>query len=414
MNATVDTVNIPNLTDPETFVSGVPFDAFASIREMPGLHWQPAAIGTDHGGFWVVTRFADILEAEANPAVFSSQRGPSWPLSNNPVSTDLSVNPLYNHLVAMDPPRHSRVRRVAAAAFGPRVVKNFEPWVREIVTGVLDHVDGLDDFDYVTEIAQAIPSAVIAQIQGVPRSERQFVVDKTILTFAALASGDFEATMKNVREVEDYYRTTLVPQKRRDPQDDMTTVILHACERGDVTEGEMYDFLNLLQTAGYETTHTAIGQSMRMILEDPEVAERTFRGIEELGADKVVDEFLRLISPPMYMTRSATQDTELGGQMIRKDDVLNLYFIAANRDPAVFDEPDKFDPWRKETATLAFGSGPHRCIGSALAKLEMRILFEEMTKRGFKFEQNGKPERGWSVFINQLNSLPVARVRDAR
>lgn len=413
MSIPVDTGLIPDLTNPETFAANVPFDAFARIRETPGLYWQPALMGTDHGGFWAVTRFADIVEAESKPDIFSSQRGASWPMSNFPAVPDTSLNPLYDHLLSMDPPRHSGVRRVAAAAFGPRVVKNFDPWVREIIGGVLDNLQDKDEFDYVTEVAQAIPSAVIAQVQGVAREDRQWIVDQTVALFASQGTGDFVEVMRIVHEVQAYYREKLVPRKQKDPKDDMTTVILHAFERGEVTEAEMYDFLNLLQGAGYETTHTAIGQSMRMILDDPEIAEKTRRGIAELGADKVAEEFLRLISPPMAMTRTATQDTELGGQAIRKNDVINMYFIAANRDSAAFVDPDEFDPWRKETATLAFGSGPHRCIGNALAKLEMRILFEELEKRDFHLALNGEPKRGWSVFINQLNSLPVKRVRAA-
>ena len=116
----------------------------------------------------------------------------------------------------------------------------------------------------------------------------------------------------------------------------------------------------------------------------------------------------RIITPAMFMSRTATEDTVVGGQEVCKNDLLNLYFIAANRDEAVFDRPDEFDPWRTETASLTFGSGTHRCIGNALAKLELRILFEEMSKRGFSLKLDGEPQRGWSVFINQIRSLPVA------
>jgi cytochrome P450 len=189
----------------------------------------------------------------------------------------------------------------------------------------------------------------------------------------------------------------------------MTTVIAHAMERGEMTQGEGYSFLNLLQGAGFETTHTLIGQSMRMILEDEEIARKTEDGIRELGPDKVIDEFLRVITPAMFMSRTATADTVIGGQKIRENDLLNLYFIAANRDPRVFAEPDVFNPWRTETASLTFGAGPHRCIGNALAKLELRVLFEELAARNIKLRLNGTPQRGWSVFINQIRSLPVAQ-----
>ncbi|MDI5906483.1 MULTISPECIES: cytochrome P450 [Streptomyces] len=404
----VETNQIPDLTNPQTFAAGVPHEAFARLRETPGFHWQPTEIATANGGFWAVTRFADIVEIESNPALFASQPGGAWPSTN--LSPDPAENPLYNNLMMMDPPRHSSVRRVAAAAFGPRIVKNFDPWVREIVVEVLERIEHLDEFDYILEVAQIIPSFVIARVQGVPAEDRQWIVDQTLASFEAMQTADVNAVGEVLHKTHVYYREKLVPEKLRNPQSDMTSVLIHAAERGEITEAEAYDFLNLLQAAGFETTHTLIGQSMRMILESPEIADKTFRGIEELGPDKVIEEFLRFITPAMFMSRTATQDTVVGDQQVRENDLLNLYFTAANRDPAVFANPDEFDPWRTETASLAFGSGPHRCIGNALAKLELRILFEEMAKRDFRFRLNGAPQRGWSTFINQIRSLPVARV----
>jgi len=405
MTLTATRVPIPDLTDPATFVSGVPFDAFAALRDTEGLYWQPADIGVANGGFWAVTRFQDILDIEADPALFSSVPGAAWPTTNLP--TDPALNPTADLLMNMDPPHHSSVRRVAAAAFGPRVIKNFDPWVREIVVETLDRIATLDAFDYIVEVAQVIPALVIAQVQGVPRSERQWIVDATLEAFAAQGEGDLARMAEQIQATIAYYRTRLVPLKLREPADDMTTVIAHAIERGDITEGEGYSFLNLLQGAGFETTHTLIGQSMRMILEDEDVARKTESGIRELGADKVIDEFLRVLTPAMFMSRTATADTVIAGQQIRENDLLNLYFIAANRDPRVFSRPDVFDPWRTETASLTFGSGAHRCIGNALAKLELRVLFEEMAARDIRLTLNGEPQRGWSVFINQLRSLPV-------
>jgi cytochrome P450 len=404
MSVLMDDLQVPNLSDPQTFAPGVPHEAFARIREMPGLYWQPAPYGTARGGFWVVTRFADIQELESQPDVFSSSRGMAWPATNLPAGEQ---SPIYNSLMGMDPPRHSGVRRVAAAAFGPRVVKNFDPWVRGIVVQTLDHIETLPAFDYITEVAQVIPSLVIARIQGVPAEDNDWIVERALAMFEGHQSGDIRNSTAVIETIFDYYREKLIPEKLREPADDMTTVLAHAAERGEITWPEAYNFLNLLQGAGFETTHTLIGQSMRMILEDAQVSERTSRGIEELGPDKVVEELLRVITPAMHMSRTATKDTELAGETIREGDTLNIYFIAANRDPAVFTNPDEFDPWRKETASLTFGSGAHRCIGNALAKLELRILFEEMNKRGMRLQGNGEPKRGFSTFINQIRSLPV-------
>jgi cytochrome P450 len=147
-----------------------------------------------------------------------------------------------------------------------------------------------------------------------------------------------------------------------------------------------------------------------MYLESPEIAALTDRALEEGVMDRAVDEYLRMITPAMEMARTATRDVEFAGEQIRKDDLLVLYFIAANRDPAFFKDPERFDPWRREKTSLVFGSGVHRCIGSFLAKLEVRVLFEALHRRGIKLRLNGEPKRGWSIFINQLQSLPVARI----
>jgi cytochrome P450 len=181
-------------------------------------------------------------------------------------------------------------------------------------------------------------------------------------------------------------------------------------DRGEINQAEFLQWMFLIMVAGFETTHTAIAQSMRMYLEDPEVRELTDRSLDEDMIGRAVDEYFRLISPPMEMARTATRDVEFGGDQISEGDVMVLYYIAANRDPAVFSEPDRFNPWRAERESLAFGTGVHRCIGSHLAKLEVKILWEELRAAGLNLRLNGTPKRGWSVFINELRELPVARV----
>ncbi|MGV9868040.1 cytochrome P450 [Rhodococcus koreensis] len=414
MTATVEdlTMSIPDLSDPRTFVDKVPHDVFDEIRTRPGFHWQPTDVGTLNGGFWAVTRYADVVEIEQDPLTFSSRRGTAYPsLTTMPLTQE--NNPSFDMLMAMDPPRHSSIRRVAAKAFGPRMVANFGVWVNEIVDETLTRVEDLDAFDLIDELAATIPSLVIARIMGIPRKDRMKIVEWTNESFRLLQQGD--AGRPRIREISaeqaEYIRADLWDQRLRDPQEDMTTVLAHASERGELTRSEADQFLTLLIGAGFETTHTLIGQAMRMILEEPQVREDMLKAIPEVGVDRVIDEFLRMISPPMNMGRTAMADVEICGQNVKKDDLLLLYFTAANRDPAFFNDPHRFNPWRTEGPALAFGSGPHRCLGAALAKLELRVLFEQLSARGIKLRLNGEPKRGWSVFINQLTSLPVARVR---
>jgi cholest-4-en-3-one 26-monooxygenase len=410
--ATVEPCNV-DLSDPRSFADEVPHEAFAKMRDLPGLYWQPTTLGVANGGFWAVTRFADIVAIERDPQTFSSTRGAAFPLTNQ----DPMAEHVRNNLMTNDPPRHTALRQAASLGFGPRVVANFEPWVREIVNEVLDGLEGKSEFDYVVEIAQTIPALVVARVLGTPPEDRAMLVQLTLDIFKATqdttglaegeGTGDRVAAMSH-RSIE--YAKKIREIKRSKPEDDMFTMIGQHVDRGEMTEGEFLQWMILIMGAGFETTHTVIGQSMRMYLESPEIAAMTDRALDEGIMDRAVDEYLRMITPAMEMARTATCDTEFAGEKIRKEDLMVLYFVAANRDSAFFKDPERFDPWRREKQSLVFGSGIHRCIGSFLAKLEIRVLFEALRERNIKLRLNGDPKRGWSIFINQLWSLPVARI----
>jgi len=403
------TLVIPDLSDPQTFVDDVPHAAFAAIRELPGLYWQPTNVSTTNGGYWAVTRFADIVAVERDPATFTSTRGAAYPL----MAATAEQNPSKDSIMLNDPPRHTRLRRAAAKGFGPRVVANFEPWIREIVREAIAGVADRDEFDYVEAFARTIPAYVVARVLGTPREDRERMVGWVTALFAATqqtdADGPLAALAVALKDMA-AYAVEMQEYKRRHPADDMFTMLNGCVDRGEIDQHEFLEWMMLMMGAGFETTHTAIGQSMRMYLEDTEVRESTDRALEEGIVDRAVDEYVRLISPPMEMARAAVRDTELHGQQIRENDVVVLYYVAANRDPAVFAEPDRFNPWRTEKETLAFGSGVHRCMGAHLAKLEIQILWEELRAAELQLRLNGTPRRGWSNFINQLTELPVARV----
>ena len=392
---------IPDLSDPTTFSSGVPHQAFDALRQLPELYWQPAKAGTLNGGFWCVTRHADIIEIERQPELFSSQWGPFFPTLPAPME-GFSANIMYT-----DPPIHSRLRRAAARSFGPRVIANFDGWVREIVVEVLDDITARRGINWVDDVAAIIPSRVIARVLGVPYRDRQRIVDWTLAIFDAAEKPDGGASMMAFTpEIEAYFEE-LRQAKLRDPQDDFVTVLAQCVERDELSVMEYYRYVALLMIAGFETTHTVIAQAMRMIVEDPEVAAATERSVAAGELDALVDEFLRQITPAMNMARTATQDVEFHGTQIRKGDLMQLFFTAANRDPAKFTDPHRFDPTRAPNEHMAFGNGAHHCIGKNLAKLELRILFEEMHRRGVTVALNGEPRRGCSTFINKLLSMPV-------
>jgi cytochrome P450 len=390
--------HIPNLASQDTFVAGVPHDAFDAIRAMPDLYWQPAERGTLTGGFWAVTRAKDIAAIESDPATFTSTHGPYFPLpGKNP------ENILWN-----DPPRHGELRRAVAKTFGPRVVANFDAWVRPIVIEALEAFVAKGGGDFVPEVAAMIPSRVMARVIGVPRSDELRVVKWTFDIFAAMQVPDggkaFWAVNNPIRD----YMWDLRAVKLREPADDMATALAQAHERGELSEAEYRSFTSVLLLAGFETTHTVMAQAMRMIVEDEAIARMTEEAVAGGTTDALIEEFLRYITPAMNMGRVATRDLEFAGTKIRQGDLMQLYFVAANRDPELFDEPHRFNPARPQKSHMAFGGGCHTCLGAPLAKLELRILFEEMHRRGIRLRLTGEPRRGRQTQINQLLSLPLA------
>ncbi|CAG2154144.1 cytochrome P450 [Cupriavidus numazuensis] len=408
MDTTTIDLPIPDLSNPETFVPGVPHEAFDRVRAMPGLYWQPATQGTLTGGFWAVTRHADIIEIERDPEAFTSTKGFFFPGAVENIS---EVPELRSNIMLNDPPTQTRLRKAAARSFAPRVVAQFDEWVREIVVEVIEDIVAKGEFDWVADVAAIIPSRVVARVIGVPFEERQKIVDWTNRIFHASTVPDNFKSVLEASEPVHAYMEELRPRKLRDPKEDMGTILAQCVERGEISEDECCIYLSLLCVAGFETTHTAIAQSMRMIVESPEIAETVNQTVAAGGVNALIEEFLRYITPAMNMARTATRDLELRGQQIRKGDMMLLYFTAANRDPAIFSEPHQFNPARVKNEHITFGSGAHHCIGNALARLEMRILFEELHKRNISFKSNGNPKRGWSTFINQLFELPLAVVR---
>ena len=400
---------LPDLTDPATFVPGIPYAALDDVRRQTGLVWHPSEFGTYNGGFWLVTRYADVVAAEADVESFSSVPGAFFPLGNQELT-----GPMSKHILFMDPPDHTRVRKVAARAFGPKVIAQFGDWVRGVVDEVLDEALPLGEFDWIEQVARLIPARVISVAMGVPAEDQKLIVKWADDIFRGQAESEDGSLMAEAFQAVGGYMMELGARKLDEPADDVVSLLARALEDGELDAAEYVMYCTALIVAGYDTTHTLLGQSARILLEDPAAAEVAADALARGMQREVVEEMLRLITPAMSVTRTATRDLEFAGQQIRKNDVLMLHLSAANRDPDAFAEPHTFDPFRTGVNALgygrdglAFGSGIHRCVGSMLAKLELRILLEEMSQRGIRLELAGEPKRGWSALINQLTALPV-------
>ncbi|WP_408899753.1 cytochrome P450 (plasmid) [Nocardioides sp. R1-1] len=408
---TTELTGVPDLADPETFRAGVPHMAYDLIRELPGLAWQPADAGTLTGGFWVVTRYDEAVQVLQDADRFQSGYGAVYPLPN-----PTRMEPLSKSIQFMDSPDHSRVRRSAAKSFGPRVVANFESWIREVIVETLDDALPRQRFDWIEKVCQVIPPLVIAQILGVPRERWGFVVDSSHRIFVAQSAKDGGISLADEFTKIGGYLTELGEEKLKNPADDMTTLLAQSHAAGEVDFVEYQMYLVSLLIAGAETTNTTMAHIGHLLATDPQIRDVAARALDEGKSGELVEEFLRYITPAMNFARVASRETELNGQLINKDDLVVVSLIAANRDPAAFPHPNTFDPFREGTkplggtggAGMSFGAGPHRCIGHMLAKLELRIFLEELHARGVAVSMDGDPERGASGVVNQLLTLPVA------
>ncbi|WP_029430722.1 cytochrome P450 [Blastococcus sp. URHD0036] len=392
-----------DLSDPKSFHHAVPHEEFERLRNEEPLSWTPTASGTATGGFWSLTRAADVAAASRDTQTFTSTLGICYP-SNYEESAMMVDNVMFN-----DPPEHAQVRKLAGAAFTPRMVARFADWITERVDIILDGLEGRGECDLVPLIAVELPIQVICSVMGVPDEDRTRVVQWADEIFGREREdiGPERATAATMAVMQ--YAMEL-RAKNRDVQSDNMLGELASFERDGVkiTDSQFMQMFMALLIAGFETTHTLISQSFRLMLEQPEIAEQARVAITEGRSRALVDEFLRQVTPAMHMARHATRDVEMHGKTIKKGDMVLLWFVSANRDAEVFTDPHTFNIDRRPNPHQAFGGGgPHFCIGAHLARLEVQILLERLVARDIRITSNGEPTRGWSTFINQLFALPV-------
>jgi len=392
-----------NLTDPAVFHGGVPHAEFDRLRSEAPVHWTPTSTGAATGGFWSLTRHDDIANAGRDTLTFTSTRGIRYPSAYNlPVS-------FRDNVIQNDPPRHTEIRRLVGAAFTPRMVARFSDWITDQVKVILDGLTGRGACDLVPLVAAELPAQVICSVMGVPDDKRRQVVQWADQIFSESRYEDGIQRSNAASQAVMEYALELRDQGWDVNNESMLGELATAERDGvKITDSMFMQLWFSLLIAGFETTHTLIGQSLRMILENPGIAEQARTAVAGGKVRELVDEFLRVITPAMHMARHATRDVELHGTTIREGDMVLLWYVAGNRDPSVFDEPHRFDYRRKPNTHQSFGGGgPHFCVGNHLARLEVQVLLQEMFSRDLKISLNGEPERGWSVFINQLFTLPA-------
>jgi cholest-4-en-3-one 26-monooxygenase len=391
-----------DLWDLDLFQDGPPHEIFDRLRAAAPLHWSPRP-GDPDGGFWSVTRYADVHALSRDHSRFTNTDGFTFPRRTG------DHGPFVNNIMYRDPPAHTAHRKPLNRSFTPKAMLEIEAQVRAVVVGVIDRLDGRVSFDWVPEVAAEIPARVVASIIGVPEEDHGNLVEWASSIFGQ--DGSPEATARFQQAVGSVmgYGKTLVSARRAKPSDDIMTLLLSAeVDGAPLTDAVMEMWFVTLTGAGFETTHTAIAQGMVLLDSMPDLRQRL---IADRGAiTSAVEELLRYITPVNFMARTATEDVDLHGETIRKGQYVCLWYAAANRDPEVFADPHRFDPDRTPNAHQAFGAmgSPHYCLGAHLARLELRILLEEMAVRGFPWRVTGPAERLRSPFMNALKKLPVA------
>ena len=394
-------MELPDLSDPATFDRGFPHELFRRLRREAPVAWHE---GDLHGGpgYWVISRYEDVKLVSKNPQLFSSVPGTQI--------QDLSQEEMLGppSMIGMDPPAHARYRKLVSRGFTPRAIRELEPHTHEIVRAILDRVAPKGGCDFVTDVAAELPLQVIAEFLGVPQEDRHKLFHWSNRLIGS-EDPEYGASQEEARgaAIEMFvYANGLAEARRSAPGADLVSAMLHGEVAGErLTTPEFDSFFLLLAIAGNETTRNLISHGMLLLIEHPEARARLLADPSLLPS--AVEEMLRYRPPVMYFRRTATRDVELRGRTIRAGQKVTLWYPSANRDEEVFERPDLFDIARSPNDHLAFGVGEHFCLGSHLARLEIRVMFEHLLRRLPDVELDGEPSMLRSHFIDGVKSMPV-------
>lgn len=411
------------LVDLHVFAKGQPYDLYRELRETAPVVWVDEPIGG--AGFWALTRYADVMRVNGDPAMFSSQRGgilmaTPKPGSGHPLLTRASLDAMIN----MDEPWHLQLRREHMGFFTPRYLEKIKVRVAEKVTQLLDAMaaNASDELDMVEHFSSRLPLFTLCELLGVPESDRdKFLEWMHYLERAQdLAVQQRTGTLEispdlmmfiqnfntNVEEMFAYGRE-LLHKRRLDPKEDLLTAIANAKLEGDFLSDEYLDGSWLLIVfAGNDTTRNTLSGAMKLLTEFPD--QRTKLAAKPELMTNATNEFIRVVSPVIYMRRTATQDVDVGGQTIAEGEKVVMYYGAANRDPAMFENPDALDVERANADKhIAFGYGPHVCIGKRVAQIQLQEAYTQILARFPNAAWTGDIEIAPNNFVHAISRLGV-------
>lgn len=380
--------------DPTLYVRGVAHDVFAWMREHDPVHRD------EKNNLWVITKYEDVSFVERHPELFCSEKGVR-PKGGG--ADSLSI-------VSMDDPEHVRQRRMVSRGFTPSRINELMQHIRELARDLVDKVASRGECDFVIDIARPLPLIVIAEMLGLPVEDRERLAHWSDTMMAAEGAEPDEPRTQVAGEAWGEYVTyldALLEDRRARPRDDLISVLLSSADADELSGEEVLSFLVLLLVAGNETTRNALSGGMLALTTFPEQRERLVADMSKVNS--ATEEILRYVSPVISFSRTVCADTELRGRMLRKGDMLLNVYPSANRDTDVFDDPDAFRIDRDPNLHLAFGTGPHFCLGANLARTEIRILLEELFTRlpDVRVADGADAQRGPNSLVTTIQHLPV-------
>ena len=398
-----------DITDPEIYQSGIPHETFARLRQQSPV----AKLEYDGKPYWAVTRYRDLLTVTRDAFTYSSAKDfvNLWDLTDEAKAVRRSI-------IETDPPAHVRLRRLGMPAFTGHRVRSYEDATRAITVEILQRALEQRDIDVVQAISAPIPIRVIVDILGVPADDTDFMVQLSdeLVDGVDLPPGAYG----NITPLELLpfnspashalfeYAKDLGDQRRSHPRGDLVSTLVHSRVEGDqLTENEFANMFQVLVFAGNETTRTAISNGIQQFMLNPDQLELLYRNPDLV--ENAVEEIIRYATPVIHMRRTTTRDTELAGVPIAAGDKVVIWYASANFDETVFENPLKFDISRPvRPKQLAFGAqGPHHCLGAPLARLEIRVLLEELVRLRVTITANGEVVRTRSNFVNGIMKLPA-------
>jgi len=406
MSSTKSNLEDVLVSERELWLDGPPHELFAQLRSECPVHWTSSISEyPEEAGYWSITRADDVHKVSRDWRTFSSEMG-----GITAVVAAFPIELMRAMFIGMDPPKHDRLKMLFQAGFTPRRIAAHEPAIRAIVVDVLDRLEGRETCDLVTDVAQPAVSRVIGSFMGIPPEDDHAWAT---LMNSALGAGDPDlnpdgldsVVAKDIPEI--FARCQrMIAERREYPTHDLTSVLVHAEIDGQkLEEHEIVMGFFLLVAAGNDSTKATYCSGMRALMDHPD--QRRLLLADPSLISGAVEESLRMFPAFAHFRRTATCDTEVGAQPIKGGEKVVMWYVSSNRDESRFEDPDRFDVGRNPEHQAFGAGGRHFCLGAALARLELNVMFEETLKRYPAMEMAGAPVYAESAFINQLKTLPV-------